>query len=398
LSGWLQVFRKELREFARDKRVLYTALIGPLMLEAMMILLFGYLMTTLSDKKRQETVLVYNEADGSPVLDKLRGAGVFQFSKLDDLADAAELLKKGKAKLVLNFPRGFKEKFEQRRKPEFEAIYDGNETTSELALEKLRKAVDFDRQLTRDFRLRGQNINPDEFDPYVLKERKADTGKPFAGTILISFLPYLIVLWAFYGGFSIVSDLVAGEKERGSLETLLVTPITRTAIAIGKFAALALLSLSSCLSAIVGVAVMGSLNLPITQKVFDSGLHLSAKSVLAIALAILPLVIFFSGILLSISTFARNQREVQGYLSMASFVVLIPAILSNFIGYTDAATSKWIAFVPVLNSATVIREALLDKVEWYNLLMTAAVGAVLAAIALAYAIRLFSKETVLLRT
>jgi ABC-type Na+ efflux pump permease subunit len=125
---------------------------------------------------------------------------------------------------------------------------------------------------------------------------------------------------------------------------------------------------------------------------------MSALSIFAIAMTLLPLIIFFAGTLLAISTFAKNQREVQGYLSMASFVVLMPAIMSQFIGFTDAATAKWVPLVPVLNTATVIRQALLEKVDWYSLTTAASVNTALAAFALWFAIRLFSKESVLLRT
>ena len=142
---------------------------------------------------------------------------------------------------------------------------------------------------------------------------------------------------------------------------------------------------------------MGVAPIPMTQRLFESGLSLSPTSMFAIAVTIIPLVMFFAGILLAVSTFARNQREVQSYLSLLSFVVLIPAIFSQIIGYTDIAGKAWVNFIPILNSASVMRDALLNRVDWTSLGMTSAVSVVLAIGGLWLAVKLFTKEKVLMR-
>jgi len=396
LKGWTHVFRKEIREFARDKRVFYTSLLGPLILEVLIIFLFGFLFQ-LMGSERQHKVLVVDRSEGAPVLKALEKTKRFKLTDLSDYHMGAEMLKKGDANLVIKFPEGFLDQYKQHKAPEFTTLYDDNEATSQVAKETVKAILGEARDQERTARIEEAKLDPNAFEAYKLNEVKADTGKPFAGTVLVGFLPYLIVIWAFYGGFSIVSDLVAGEKERGSLETLLVSPISRQAIGFGKFVSLATLSLASCLSALLGVVIMGLLDLPLTRTMFEGGLHISALSAFAIAVTLIPLVVFFAGTLLALSTYARNQREVQGYLSLASFVVLVPAMMSQFIGYTDAATAKWVAFVPVLNTATVIRQALLQKVDPFMLIATAGTSALLAGLGLWFAIRLFSKETVLLR-
>jgi sodium transport system permease protein len=241
-------------------------------------------------------------------------------------------------------------------------------------------------------------LDPKAFEAFGIERRSADTGQAFGGSMLVGFLPYLIILWAFYGGFSIVSDLVAGEKEKGTLETLLVSPISRTDIAVGKFLALATVSLAATVSALMGVVLMGLFDNKATSVMFDGGLSLSLESILAIVLALIPLIVLFAAGLLSLSTFAKNQREVQSYLSLVSFLVLVPAMMSQFIGYTDAATSTWIAFTPILNTATVLRQALLEKVDYGTLAITTGVSVVLAVLALWVVVRLFQRESVLFRT
>jgi sodium transport system permease protein len=308
-----------------------------------------------------------------------------------------EALAQKQGRLALRFPADFQESFEAAASPEVIVLYDPNEETALISLAAVKEVYGSFATKYSVNKMADLNIDARQLLPFVLIEDKLPVEKPFAGAWLVGFLPYLVVIWAFYGGFSIVGDLVAGEKERGSLETLLVTPVSRNAIAFGKFCALGAVSLASCTSALAGVFIMGLAPIPMTQKLFESGLSLSPASIFAIVVTIIPLVLFFAGILLALSTFARNQREVQSYLSLLSFVVLIPAIFSQIIGYTDLAGKSWINFVPVLNAASVLRDALLNRVDWTNLAVTSCVGVVLATGGLWLAIRLFSKEKVLMR-
>jgi sodium transport system permease protein len=396
MRGWVDVYRKEIREFTRDKRVFYTAVIGPLMLEVLMIFLFGFLFQSMSETKHHN-LLVINSSEGETVLSLLKKTDRFKIAELKDGEDVGLHLKKGDANLVLDFPKGFLEKYKAHKSPAFTVFYDDNEATSKITREAIHAVLGMQLDIERTARIKEAHLDPKAFEAYEIDEKAADTGKPFAGAVLVGFLPYLIVIWAFYGGFSIVSDLVAGEKERGTLETRLVSPVSRRAIGFGKFISLATLSLVSCCSALLGVVILGVLDIPMTRTMFEGGLHISALSVFAILITLLPLVIFFAGMLLTVTTYSKNQREVQGYLSLLSFLVLMPAMMSQFIGYTDAAGAKWVAFVPVLNTATVIRQAFLQKVDPFMLIATAGTSIALAALGLWFSIRLFSKEKVLMR-
>lgn len=396
MRGWLQVYKKELREFARDRRILMSAFLGPVLLEVFLIALLGFVGEAVGGNQSQK-ILIENRREAGPFLEVLEKSKKFEIKDLPAGKDAEKALADKDGRLVLKFPSGFTEQVAKGKAPAVTALVDPTEPTSDIAFGAVNAAIAPAIQKYMADQMSARNLTPQAFTPYRIERVEAKVNKPLAGEFLISFLPYLIVIWAFYGGFSIVGDLVAGEKERGSLETLLIAPISRKAIAIGKFMALATVSLASCCSAIMGVVIMGVLNLPLTQKLFEDGLNIAPLSTFAIFVTVIPLVVFFSGTLLAISTYSRNQREVQSYLSLLSFVVLMPAVFSQFIGFTDIGSSKWIPFVPVLNTATVIREALLNKLNWYNLGVTATVSIVLAIACLWIAIKMFSKEKVLMR-
>jgi len=397
MKGWWSIYRKELLEFARDKRVLFSAIVGPLLVEVLIIGIFGYVFRAVETEQRY-VLFVTDMTAAAPMLAPLKASNRFTITELPVGADVDMALKTQVTDVVLVFPPDFAAMSEAGARPEVELVSDPNEQTSQIAARVVAEALEKYRAAERDRRLQARNLDPEAFEAFSLVEKSAETGEAFGGTMLSSFLPYLIIIWAFYGGFSIVSDLVAGEKERGTLETLLVSPVSREAIAFGKFLALATVSLVATMSALLGVVAMGLSNLEITKTMFDGSVHMSAGSVFAVILSLLPLIVFFAASLLALSTIARNQREVQGYLSLASFLVLIPAMMSQFIGYTDAATSKWIAFVPVLNTATVLRQALLEKVDYRTLGITVGLSALLASLALLLVVHLFRKESVLFRT
>jgi len=181
------------------------------------------------------------------------------------------------------------------------------------------------------------------------------------------------------------------------LETLLTTPVGRRQVALGKLLALTTMCAIASLAAVLTLAILAALRLPITKTVFEGGFGISPLGALVAVGVVLPLAAMFAALLLAISTFARNTREAQTYLAQTSVIVLIPAIFSQFIGLTDAGRAGWVAFVPVLNVANVIRMALLGRFDPGAIAITIGVSAGLAAAGLFIAVTLFSREEVLTR-
>ena len=123
------------------------------------------------------------------------------------------------------------------------------------------------------------------------------------------------------GGVYLANDSVAGEKERGTLETLLVSPASRRDLVLGKFMAVASVSLVSCLLSLAGFVWPFYIKLPMFSWMTREGLSLHPAAVLAILLVQVPLAVLGAGILLTISTFARNQKEAQTYLAPVLLIV-----------------------------------------------------------------------------
>jgi ABC-type Na+ efflux pump permease subunit len=222
------------------------------------------------------------------------------------------------------------------------------------------------------------------------------TGAGGTGVRLISsFLPYLLALSSLMGGVFVANDTVAGEKERGTLETLLSAPVPRRALAIGKFAVTASMALLSGVLSVVGTLWPFAVPLPMFRWMTEGGLSLAPVSVAAMFLVLVPLSVFGAGVLLAISTIARNQKEAQ-----ASFtpVLLVGSVLGILSLVMPPDSSLATAAAPVLGPALVLKQALQGATRLPFALLAGLASAAYAAVALVLATRLFEKESVLMKS
>ncbi len=388
----LQVYKKEIMEMLRDKRVRSGAFITPMFVVLMMVMLFGFIMESVGKK---ENIPVHFVKTSDPLMTQIRESKL-QLHEISSEAVGKSLILSGKARLVVVFdkPKDFGN-FQQKI---IRLMYDDKEESAQIAKAQFMQALSQTMRDGIEKQLVAQGLPKEAAEPIKFEDSPVQVGSgKGASTMILSLLPYMIVLFAFTGGFSIASDIVAGEKEKSTLETLLITPASRTQIVLGKFFALMTVCFCSSMSALFGLVFASIAHLPGTAKMMESGLGLTPQSVVLMLGLLLPLVAFFAGILLIVSTYARNMREAQTYLALVNLVVLIPAVFSQMIGFTGLASQFWINLVPVLNTASNIRAALQGKTDFAAYGATAGIGIVLAAIAITIAIRMFNREKVLLR-
>ncbi len=322
---------------------------------------------------------------------QLKGQKTLDIIEIESIRSGRKMIEDGKARVVLNF-----EKESASAPLVLRAIYDEEDLKSKVLVGGLDEIVGASNSVLVGELLDRAGISKLEREPVKLKRDPLPKKEESAGSSVAGFLPYLIVIWAFYGGFGLASESVAAEKEKNTLETLLIAPISRKQIAFGKFLSLFTVSLMGCLVSVATMLILGPRMGGTT--LFPSGFGLTLPLLAAILGVVLPLCAMFAGLLLAISAFSKNTRECQTYLTFVSFIVLIPAVFSQFIGFTDFARAQWVAFVPVLNSATILRQALLGQIDSTMALITVASSCLLAAVAIYFAMRMFLKESILTKS
>lgn len=389
-SPIVKVFLKETREMFRDKRVRYAALVGPMLMIVLIMMLFGTIFGSIGKASSQRVHVVKTDA---PEVALLRAKGI-QVIEVKSVEEGRNLVQNGKARVVLDF--------HSAAKPDGQTVVDAyldpKNQTGQIAFATIQNLYGVVNKQVLNAVLKAKDIPETVQEKVKLARKEVVVGeKGGASDFVVGMLPYLIVIWAFYGAMSIASDLVAGEKEKNTLETLLITPVRRTEIVLGKFFALGLVSLLSSMSSVIGMAGVALLGLPGSEMLVKDGSGVSLLSTVIIVIVMLPLVAFFSALLIAVSSYARNAREAQTYLAQVSVVVLMPSIFSQFIGFLDAGNAFWVNFVPILNTANNMRLALLGKPDFAGIGATVAISIVLASVALWITVKLFNREEVLVR-
>ena len=207
-------------------------------------------------------------------------------------------------------------------------------------------------------------------------------------------LPYLIVVFAFLGGIYPSIDLGAGEKERGTLETLLLSPVSRTEIALGKFFLILTTSLTAAILGVASMTVCVAFAVPdVLLEQLDIQVDMSA--LIAVLLLALPPAAAFSGLFLAVSIYARTFKEAQNYLSPLPIVFIVPASA----GLIPGLEMSWkLALVPLVNVSLLSRDFLKGDPNWGYYALTLLSCGALTALCLAFCVWMFRREQVLFRT
>jgi sodium transport system permease protein len=190
-------------------------------------------------------------------------------------------------------------------------------------------------------------------------------------------------------------DLAAGEKERGTMETLLTAPVSRFQILLGKFAVVVLTGILSALVSMVGIYVAVRQVREIPQELMQAIMGLlDVQTVLLVFSLLLPLTVFFAAFLLSLSIFAKSYKEAQSLISPLTILIILPVLVGIMPGIElDTVT----AMIPVLNVSLATKEIIAGTVKPALLAEVYASLIVLAALSLWGCARWFEREETIFR-
>lgn len=376
------VIRKEAREMARDRRVLAGTLLGPILIVGLFVFLIGGLESSLGGPKQLPLAIVGPAPD-------LGGSKEVEVKPVASEAEGIRLLRDGKVRLVVSTEP------QAGGHAVVRAVYDPAETMSRLALAAVEKGVEQSNRRHTLSILADLGVPESKASPYSVESRPDRSPEGLGASTIASMLPYLVVLWAFYGVMSSVTDMFAGEKERGTLETLVATPARREGLALGKLASLFALSLLSSLSTFVAVIAIGASGLQIAKAAFPEPPQVSLLSLLGVVAALVPFAAFCAGLAACVAAPAKSSREAQTGLTLVSFVIMLPAVYSQFLGIVGDSGASWVGFTPVLSTAMAIRNALLDRFDPALALPAAAVHLLLASLFYWLVVRTFRSDRLL---
>ena len=394
------VYRKELTEALRDRRTLVTMFVLPLVIFPLMSVGLGAAIKTVIDKTKQESprVMIKGGEDSPELVAGLKKVEKIQIVPLEP--DWKEEIVNKQTPAVVEIPFGFEQSLAEGKNSEVIIHgYDG-ELKSDSAREKIEKFLGDYRDKLVKSRLAAKNLPENVLKPFEVKTQNDAPPEKSGGALFFGgFIAYMVVFLCMNGGMHPAMDLTAGEKERGTMETILSSPISRSHLVLGKFLLVFSTALFTAALSVVSMAVSFALvNLFQTTPIQagDPGaLHIGIGAALSVFIMAVPLAVMFSSMLITISTFAKSYKEAQTYITPLIFLIIIPAIMAIIPGIE--LTPK-LALVPVLNVSLLCKELVIGTYHWNYIAIIFTSTCAYAAVALFLATKMFQRESVLFRS
>ncbi len=394
--SWV-VFRKELRETLRDKRVILGVIISPLLVTPLIFGIGAFFIGQKVMKNNAATLEVGIVEKGSfpELIQTLEDDDSVNAQRFETRQAAIDALTERVVRTVLIVSENARRDFQNDRSASIEVIFNLANETSQNTNTRLRSLIEkFGRDALVQ-RIQAKELPESFAKPIRIKSTNIASSESTGGFVLGIILPYIIIIAAAFGGIQTAFDLCAGEKERSTMETLLVSPVSRSDIVRGKLYTIFAISLIASLCAITGVVVPLVVGLDFFKDIAGDYISIKLSSIPAMLLIVVPLALFTSSLLLAISSFARNQKEAQTYILPFISIVLLPVMLSTIFG---AETQLYTAFIPVMNISLTMKQILGDLFDPLYFAIALGSSFLYAFAVMRIATALFQRESILFRT
>lgn len=384
-NGMFTIFRKEMARFFGDKRTALAAILLPgVLIFAVYTFMGSALANQFSvDEDFAPTVQAVN-LPGSVAA--LAGQSGLTLEATQDPDEAKALIEGQELDLLAVFPEDFDAQVAAydpssgAPAPAVELYYNSASVNSSAAYEMMSALLEgYESSLANKF-----DVNPGAGTYDLATE--ADT----AGTLMSSMMPMLLMIFLFSGCMSTAPESIAGEKERGTIATLLITPLKRSDLALGKICALSITALLSGLSSTIGTL----LSMPtLMQMEGDLGAAYSPVHYLALCLVILSTVLFLVACISLISAFAKTIKEAQTYVTPLMILAMVVGVTAMFGG--GANTHLWAYFIPFYSSVQAMVGIFALELNWTYLLITVVSNLAYTAIGVWGLTRMFNSEKIM---
>jgi sodium transport system permease protein len=397
-SAIVTVFRKELLEVSRDRKTLIFMIALPLLFIPMLLQVTWDFIADAEEEAASKT-LDYAIVGGEhlpEVAEAFASTQGFSAVVLDDPSEAAIRAAVADERidfaLVMNPPGPGGQHV-------VELWYD-NAPMSSKVKPRVNEVIDgLGGELRRDrlaaFGIHDPGVLQGVIEPVVVQPRGTAAMREVLGERVGGMLPYLLIIFCFMGAMYPAIDLAAGEKERGTLETLLLVPIPRGQVVLGKFLVVFTAGVVAAVLAIAGLG--GWLAWRSRELEGDLGAVLAAigaGDLLLIAAMLVPTAAIFAALLLAISIYAKSFKEAQSYIAPLNMLVILPAFLAMLPGVElDWATAS----IPLANISLAIKELIKGTMDLSMMVAILGSSTLLAAGMLWAATWWFGREDVLFR-
>lgn len=390
-----KIFKKELKDTIRDRRTMLMMLVIPVLIFPILINVVVNIQTSFADSAEEKVLRIGIIGDTNDYIAHKLSAIPESFGPKKLIPYSGDSLKlyadqkNETIDLIIWYDKNLEEDLDSNKKT---SIIWGFDKTNLGYSQRAKSYMQIIEAEERFKRYDALGIDEQQLNPFDTIYENTASEQQMLGELAGGFLPYIFIVFGFMGCMYPSIDLFTGEKERGTIETLLTTPVQRWKILVGKMLVIVLSGLMSSISALIGLffSIQFLDIVPDPSLVAIIASILTPGFIIKLFLLLLPLTIFFAGVMIPISVYTKTFKEAQSIIAPLNIVFILPAAVGLFPGVElNLAT----ACVPILNIVLTTKSLIAGNIDYLLLGISFTVMLILAAIAVFISFRQFGKET-----
>jgi sodium transport system permease protein len=395
------IYLKELLELIRDRKTFIFTIVIPVFAMPLIFAGFGVLSSSMFKQARNAEMAyaIFGQDHAPQLAQRFAGDRSFRLVPLASPADIQAAIADERIKFALVIPAAARAALARHEQAQVELHYN-SAATIDVTRKRVMTVLTAENTALRQQALPQLGLSALQLrfvvDPIALQDRSTANRRQQMGAVVGGMVPYVLLMVCVLAAMYPAIDTGAGEKERGTLETLLLAPVSRTGIVVAKFLMLFTVGLTASLLMIAsmgGVLAFGSHLF--TGDVAQMVRAINALDLALLALMLVPTAAIFAAILLAISIYAKSYKEATGMISPLIIVVILPTMVALLPGVE--LTWGW-AMVPLTNVALAMKELVKGTMEYRMLFAIMLSSTVTAGLLLACCRWWFNREAVLFRS
>jgi len=387
------IAKKEFLDILRDRRTLIRMILIPLLVFPLIMNIVTRIQASQAEKQAEKELTIGYTLNGqsSEMIDRMSEAPHYKFQEYTDTSSLRQDVASKKVNIGIIYSAHFFTDYNLGQQAEYDILYRGADYED---YERFGKLLTTEDSILVDKRMKSLNLAYSYILPTKANEQNLSPLKEIIGKYAGGLLPYIFMAFCFMGCMLPAIDLFAGEKERGTIETLLTAPVNRAQILIGKMIVVTSFGLLSATVALVGLFAslnMFDMNPELKQSINEI---LSPQLIVTLYLLLIPLALFFAGVMIPISVYSRSFKEAQSILTPLNIVMVLPAMAGFFPGVELDYTT---AFIPIVNVVLATKSIIAGNADMVLIGITFFSLILLAGLSVLISLRQFSKESMVLR-
>ena len=394
------IYLKELLELTRDRKTLIFTILIPIFAMPLIFGGFAYVSSHMfkSARTAQMRYAIFGQQHAPELSARFAQQANLQRVALADESEIRSAIADERIKFAVVIPPQFDTTLQQHRQAAI-ALHYNSASTVDVTQQRVREVIDGYNGSLRQQALSALNLNPAQLAfalaPVVLEKKSTADQREQMGAVVGGMLPYLLLMVCLTAAMYPAIDLGAGEKERGTLETLLLAPVPRGAIVLAKFLVLFTVGMTSAVLMVGSMAVL----LTVFGGSLEGNLAVMVRSITLpdlamITLMLVPTAAIFASLLLSISIYAKSYKEAAGMITPLMLLTILPIVVAMLPGVT--LTWLW-AMVPLTNVSLAMKELVKGTMDYSMFGVILASTTVIAGALLLLCRWWFNREAVLFR-